>query len=65
MDFNDYVQDFIEEESPEGDFAQDWNQDHKKPTIETWHDLELYLVLRNACPEAIEAAKSLFRKWEG
>lgn len=63
MDFNDYIQDWIDEDSPEGDFAQDWNRDRNKPTIDTWKDLKTYLALK-ACPEAIEIAKDLFHKWK-
>jgi hypothetical protein len=64
MDFNAYVQG-CKENSPEGDFAQDWDQDRNKPTVTTWEDLDNYLTAKRACPEAIESAKCLFSKWSG
>lgn len=60
MDFNAFVQAWMEEDSPEGDFARAWNQDSKKPTVTTWDDLNTYLKGQKACPEAIGTANILF-----
>ena len=65
MNFNDYVQGLMDEDSPEGDFVRDWNQDCNKPIVNTWEDLDNYLTAKMACPEAIESAKSLFSKSQG
>lgn len=53
-------------DTPEGDFAEDALRDpkFKEKNFESWERLETYLVFYKACPEAIRAAKRLFRKWE-
>lgn len=53
-------------ETPEADFAEDVARDKKfeEKNFETWERLETYLVFYRACPEAIRAAKKLFKKWQ-
>lgn len=53
-------------ETPEGDFARDALRDpkFKEKNFETWERLLTFLDFYRACPEAISAAKKLFRKWQ-
>lgn len=51
-------------DSPESDFAGDALADKKFRDFENWEQLETFLAFHSACPEAITAAKRLFRKWK-
>lgn len=53
-------------DTPEKDFAEDSIRDpkFKEKNFETWERLETYLVFYRACPEAVRAAKKLFKKWK-
>lgn len=48
----------------EGDFAKDALADRNFRDFRNWESLRFYLVFNHACPEALEAAESLFRKWK-
>lgn len=52
-------------DTPENDFAGDALRDqHFRDDFKTWDELELYLLVSKACPEALEAAQTLFKKWK-
>lgn len=53
-------------ESPEGDFAADALRDSRfcGRNFKTWEALETFLDFHRACPEAVAAAKVLFKKWK-
>lgn len=53
-------------DTPEGDFAADALRDQNfvGRDFEKWEDLERFLVFHRAIPEAVRAAKKLFRKWQ-
>lgn len=60
--FNQFVLQFIDEDTPRGDFAVDWKNDSLKPKkVGSWKALKSYLESRNACDVALEEAKNA---WE-
>ncbi len=48
----------------ESDFAKDALADKHFRDFNDWETLRFYLVFNRACPEAIEAAQNLFKKWK-
>ena len=54
------------EETPESDFCEDIRRDGKKFCLRhnDWDLVYSYLRLVHACPQAIEAAKNVFKLWE-
>lgn len=53
-------------DTPARDFAEDAVRDpkFKEKNFESWNRLETYLVFYKACPEAVKAAKKLFKTWK-
>lgn len=53
-------------ETPESDFARDALRDKSLRDYEEWEEDALYfhVGLNGGCPEALEAATKLFRKWK-
>jgi hypothetical protein len=44
-----------------GDFVADFKSDRAASDVESWDQLEFYLMNRGACDEAIVAAKKVWR----
>jgi hypothetical protein len=51
-------------DDPVGDFIGEYREDKKAPDdFESLDRLRLYLHMRNACPEAIEAAAGAWKRY--
>ena len=58
--FRDYLKAQQPEDTPEGDFIEDALRDADFPDAKSLDELELYLLHRNAVPEAMEAARAVW-----
>lgn len=63
--FKEYIATCRVSDSPSGDFIADSRNVHDFPDdILNWRQLKDYLRSRNACREAIEAARTVFWNWK-
>lgn len=51
-------------DTPEGDFARDAAADSSFRDFDDWDSLRTFLVFHKACPEAVNAARKLFKIWK-
>lgn len=53
-------------DGPDSDFARDALRDQTMRDYEEWEieSLEAHVMINGGCPEAVEAAQKLFRKWK-
>lgn len=62
LSFTEYLKQRRVTDTPAGDFVRDAKADPRMPDAKSWDQLELYLITRGAIPEAIAAAKTV---WKG
>jgi len=63
--FYQFCHTLTKQDDPVGDFANDFvAREIVAPHINSWDDLASYLELLNACPEAIEAGRQAWRRYE-
>ena len=63
MDFKEYSEKFLSEESPLGDLARDMKSDGGFPETNEFEKVESYLLYMGACYEALRAAEEMFEKY--
>lgn len=63
MSFLEYLKTAKGTDGPMTDFIEDATHDKKFPVLQDWDHLERYLMLRGACPEALDAALVLWRRY--
>lgn len=63
MDFKEYSEKFLNEESPLGDLARDMKSDGGFPETNEYEKVEGYLLYMGACYEALRAAEEMFEKY--
>jgi hypothetical protein len=64
--FRDWVKAARVTDDPAGDFIEDARSDKRMPEdFLSLRRLRLYLSIRNACPEAIAAARDAWRRYKG
>ena len=63
MSFREYIARQRVTNTPVGDFISDAQFDKDFPEVKTLKELQSYLDLRNACCEAHEAAKIVWRTY--
>lgn len=51
-------------DTPAGDFVSDAKGDKSFPDAKTWREVESYLRLKGAVPEAISAGKEVWKAFE-
>jgi hypothetical protein len=51
-------------EDPVGDFVLDVIEDREFPEEDRWALIYIHLILKDACPEAIKAARKLWRRYK-
>lgn len=62
--FNAYCRRATTNDKPAQDFLIDFNSDHRSPqTITAWDQLHVFLLCHDACPEAVQAAKVVWRNY--
>lgn len=61
LSFRDYIKRRRITDTPMGDFVADFKSDRAASDVESWDQLEFYLMNRGACDEAIVAAKKVWR----
>jgi hypothetical protein len=64
MTFHEYIQTRRITDTPRGDFIADAKGDSKLIEAKSWDQLWTHLYTRGACPEAIKAARSVWRGYE-
>jgi uncharacterized protein YozE (UPF0346 family) len=63
--FCEYVRNRPVTDDPEGDFVSDARRDRRFPeALRSWSELQGYLNVHSACPEAIVAARTVWREYE-
>ena len=63
MDFKEYSEKFLNEESPLGDLARDMKSDGGFPETNEIKKIRGYLLYMGACYEALRAAEEMFEKY--
>lgn len=63
MHFKDFIKSCDPTDVMEFDFVNDAKGDGKFPNVKNWAELRCYLYRRNACHEAINAGKRLWKKY--
>ena len=63
MNFLNYVKQRCVTDTPFGDFTADARTDRSFPDARTWREVETYLRHRDACPEAVTAARVVWRAY--
>lgn len=61
LTFRQYLKDRKVTDTAAGDFVADAKADRTMPDAKSWSELESYLVRRSAIPDAIAAAKVVWR----
>ncbi|WP_315722746.1 MULTISPECIES: hypothetical protein [unclassified Bradyrhizobium] len=61
--FWEYVKNREVTDDAAGDFVGDAKNDHRMADMRTWDQLETYLITQSAIPEAISAAKVVWREY--
>jgi hypothetical protein len=67
MTFKEFILACRVSDSPRGDFVDDTQtliRLDRFPNVDSWEDLEFFLLSRSACPEARTAAKGIWREYE-
>lgn len=60
--FYDHLEKYVEQSTPEGDFARDMLKDEDRPEmLWEWSQLKTYLNRKCACDECIEAAGNVWK----
>jgi hypothetical protein len=62
--FLEYVKARRVTDNPAGDFVADARTDRRMPDAKSWDHLHTYLVTRGAIPDAIKAAKVVWRGYQ-
>jgi hypothetical protein len=62
--FRDYLMGRRITDTPEGDFVGDAKRDPLFLDATTWDEVESHLRSGSACPEAIKAARNVWRQYE-
>ena len=62
ISFREFIRKQKPSESPAGDFINDAKADSSLPDAKSWKQLETYLELQRAIPEAIAAAKIVLER---
>ena len=63
MDFKEYSEKFLNEESPLGDLARDMKSDGGFPETNEIKKIRGYLLCMGACYEALRAAEEMFEEY--
>jgi hypothetical protein len=63
MTFSEWLKTARITDTPQGDFIDDARSDSHFPNVQTWDQLDNYLLSRGACREAKEAAKLVWRRY--
>lgn len=61
MTFPEYIAGRRIGRNPAGDFVRDARADDTLPDCQTWRELEAYLSHCNACDEAVDAGRIVWR----
>lgn len=65
MTFYQYVCSLKAPDSPLGDFISDFVEEGgERAAFHSWEALETYLCMKHAHPEALKAARNLWRRYE-
>lgn len=62
--FRRFVFQQIVKDDPVGDFVLDVIEDSEFPEEDRWALIYIHLILRDACPEAVKAARKLWRRYK-
>jgi len=63
VSFKDYIKGRRRTDTPQGDFVDDARDDRNLPDAKSWSELENYLLNRRAIPDAIAAARLVWRQY--
>jgi len=63
LSFKEYVSKRRLTDTPAGDFVRDARADRALPDAESWEQLHTYLITKGAIPEAIAAARVVWRSY--
>jgi hypothetical protein len=63
MSFKTYVSNRRRGPNPQGDFVEHARRAADLPDVATWEDLRAWLLQRDACPGAIESARSVWKSY--
>ena len=63
MSFKTYVNNRRRGPNPQGDFIEHAQRTPDLPDVSTWEELRGYLLMRDACPGAIESARSVWKSY--
>lgn len=61
MSFKTYVRTRRRGPNPQGDFIEHAQRSADLPDVSSWEELRGYLLMRDACPGAIESARSVWK----
>ena len=63
MSFKTYVNNRRRGPNPQGDFIEHARKAADLPDASSWEELRIYLLRRDACPGAIESARSVWKSY--
>lgn len=63
MTFKDFMRNCDAGQDMRGDFLRDARADRQFPEVQTWRELESYLLRCGACEEARKAGRALWREF--
>lgn len=64
LSFRDYMLGRRVTDTPAGDFVSDAKSDSRFPDAKTWREIESYLFSKQACWEAVQAGKQVWRGYQ-
>ena len=64
MTFKDYLNKRRVTSTPNGDFVVDAKRDPMFPDVQSWSQLETYLISRAASVDVVDAAKQVWKGYE-
>jgi hypothetical protein len=63
LTFAEYLKNRRITDTPAGDFVKDARDDHRMAEMKSWDQLETYLITQSAIPEAVAAAKAVWKSY--
>lgn len=63
MSFKTYVNNRRRGPNPQGDFIDHARKTADLPDVSNWEELRGYLLMRDACPGAIDSARSVWKSY--
>lgn len=63
MSFKTYVTNRRRGPNPQGDFVEHARRAADLPDVSSWEELRRYLLTRDACPGAIDLARSVWKSY--